>query len=505
MASAPIGALRAEISANSAAFAKDMAAVRRSVKSETGRMRASFKKLRSSTASLSGSLLNIRSATLAAAGTGGLGLLVKRAVEGADSIAKVGRSIGITGEELQELRFAAERSGVAQAQLDKSMEAFTRRLGQAQQGTGSALRALDQLGLSMKDLEGKTPTEALSMVADRLKGIEDPMQRNAVLADLFSRQGIIMGNMLRLGSAEMENLRGRARELGLVLDEDLLTGAEKAADQLADIEKVIGVGMHRAMLSFMPLIKAFAKIVTNRAFVEALDGFGKGMADGLERAMPHIRAVLSGIASAYETFSSLPAWMQTSGILGAIMFGKIRAILLASVVINEVVKKLTDGVDLLRQAGQIAEQLAKELGIETAGAGTTIDTVPMRAAIEEARKLAEAANTGGNNVREFDKEIGGLLDTMSAGEGLANGLAGAISDFAGSAARDFKSTEQAVEALRERILDLIVEVSVVEPLRGALTGAFNFGLAGLTGGAGKIAPTLPGFARGGAFTLSQHT
>ena len=67
------------------------------------------------------------------------------AIASADALAKTSAQLGVTAERLQELRFGAERSGVATADLDKSMEQFVKRLGEAQAGTGR--RTMPRLAL----------------------------------------------------------------------------------------------------------------------------------------------------------------------------------------------------------------------------------------------------------------------------------------------------------------------------------------------------------------------
>ncbi len=220
------------------------------------------------------SLFSLRTAAIAAAGVSGLFLLAKRAVSTADEIGKMARQIGVTAEELQELRFAADRSGVSQDKLDQSLVAFTKRLGEAKQGTGEARAALDELGISMADLEDKTPVQALELVADRLRAIEDPMRRNAILSDLFSRAGIRMGNVLADGADEMNKLRQRARDLGVVLSNDIVARAETAADELGDMSKVLSVAATSAGLELLPAMRALAQAFTDPQFIASMREIG---------------------------------------------------------------------------------------------------------------------------------------------------------------------------------------------------------------------------------------
>src|SRR5690606_238638 len=219
------------------------------------------------------------------AGTAGLGLVVTRSIEAADSIAKTADKIGVATGALQELRFAAERAGVQQNTLDMALQRFTRRAAEAANGTGEARDALAQLGIQLRDSQGRIrPTEELIRdVADAFANVHDPAERLRLAFKLFDSEGVAMVNMLDDGRRGLDEMAETARRLGLVLSEELIRKAETAADQWGDMSQVMGVGMQRALLSFMPLIGEFSQIITDPEFLEAMDGFGQNMASGLQK------------------------------------------------------------------------------------------------------------------------------------------------------------------------------------------------------------------------------
>ena len=108
----------------------------------------------------------LKSLAVMAAGAvsvGGLALMTKKAIDAAGALADTAVNLGINVEALQELRYAAEMSGVAQESFDKSLEKFTRNIGAAAQGSGAAKSAFDILGVSVRDTEGNMVD---SMIAD---------------------------------------------------------------------------------------------------------------------------------------------------------------------------------------------------------------------------------------------------------------------------------------------------------------------------------------------------
>ena len=169
-------------------------------------------------------------ALLGAATVGRLAALVDRSISAADAIGKTADKIGVGVEALQELRFAAKASGVEQQTLDMALQRFARRAAEAAQGTGEAKDALAQMGIALRDQRGnlRQSEDLLGDVADAFARIEDPAERVRLAFKLFDSEGVALVNLLRGGSGALEEIRDRARDLGIVLDEHLVRDAERA-------------------------------------------------------------------------------------------------------------------------------------------------------------------------------------------------------------------------------------------------------------------------------------
>ena len=229
------------------------------------------------------SLVSFRTATVALAGVAGIAALTKRAVEFADEIGKTAKQVGVTAEALQELRFAARRSGVEVEQFDDSMRIFARRLGEVQTGTGEAKDAFEQLGISINQISGQSPDQTLELVAGAFANIEDAGTRASIAADLFGRSGVKLIPLLMEGADGIEALRQRARELGLVIEGDVIAKAEVLNDKMSDLEQQLKIGTTRALLNLMPLLEEmtdfFSELIPKVALgAEALANF-LGIAD----------------------------------------------------------------------------------------------------------------------------------------------------------------------------------------------------------------------------------
>ena len=75
---------------------------------------------------------------LPALGAGLIIAQVRQITAEMDEIGKKADQIGIATDALQELRYVAEGAGVSQAKFTSSLERFSKRLGEAELGTGAA-------------------------------------------------------------------------------------------------------------------------------------------------------------------------------------------------------------------------------------------------------------------------------------------------------------------------------------------------------------------------------
>ena len=80
---------------------------------------------------------------------------VKGFVDELDEIGKSAGKVGVTTDEIQKLRFAAEQTGGSASELDKALERLNNSIGEARQGTGEGKKAFEQLGISLNDNKGQ--------------------------------------------------------------------------------------------------------------------------------------------------------------------------------------------------------------------------------------------------------------------------------------------------------------------------------------------------------------
>lgn len=198
--------------------------------------------------------------------------VVKAGLEYASSLGEVASQLGVTTKALQEYRYAASQAGVEQGEMDQALAQLTRRLGDAASGAKEPAKALEKLGVSVRDANGhvREAGDVIPLIADGLQKIHSPAERAAVLVDLFGKSGQKLAPLLEGGAAGVNNLRNAAHELGIVLSDEQIQKADETADKLSAMKQVLEAKIAGAVADNTDSILALAD-----ALVKLVDAAGK--------------------------------------------------------------------------------------------------------------------------------------------------------------------------------------------------------------------------------------
>lgn len=193
----------------------------------------------------------------AAAGLGGMAAAAKFAfssikaeAEKAGAIKDVADKIGLTTDALQELQYAALESGVEQEKLNNALTRFAVNIGDAAAGSGELAGILREYGINVVDANKNTRAQAdiLADVADAMQRANSDQERLRIAVAAFSKEGAGMVNMMRDGSAALDEYKAKAHAAGLVLNGDLLDAAKRLNDEFERLEKIAATAKAEVIL-----------------------------------------------------------------------------------------------------------------------------------------------------------------------------------------------------------------------------------------------------------------
>lgn len=220
---ATIGALRAVLGMDSAAFESSIKRTRKQTKSFGDDMKRAGAKI--------GVAL-----TAAAAG---LGVALQSAINDMDKLAKTSRQIGVPVEELSRLQHAAELSGVSFGKLETGLARLNKSITEAGQGLSTPIRGFKALNLEFRNADGslRTVSEMLPEIADRFKNMRDGPEKTALAMQLLGRAGREMIPLLNGGAEGIAKMNAEADALGLTIDQNTAVAAENFNDNMTRLKR----------------------------------------------------------------------------------------------------------------------------------------------------------------------------------------------------------------------------------------------------------------------------
>ena len=134
--------------------------------------------------------------------------------------ARTGESAG----KLLVLETAFKNAGLGADTVGTAINKLQNFMQDAANGGDKQVGAMNRLGISMADLQGKTPTEQMQIFADKIAAIDDPTQRAATASDVFGDK--LGGKLLPLLTdfqPALDDARGKVGSLAQVMDDNAAT------------------------------------------------------------------------------------------------------------------------------------------------------------------------------------------------------------------------------------------------------------------------------------------
>lgn len=233
---------------------------------------SAFKNAARSVGALAAAYLSIRGAET-------LVRLGRDAIKTADNIQKTADTVGFMTDQLQELRYAAQRNGLSESTLDMALQRFSRRVGEVAQGQGELLKTAEQYNVQLRNTDGtmRSNIAILEDFANVIANAESQQEALRIAFKLFDSEGARLVTLMRQGSDGVRKFRQEAQDLGIVLGKDTIDKAVEAQDKLTDLQKQIDANLTEAFVNLAPAIISAT---------EALASFTKSLGEVPAKANP---------------------------------------------------------------------------------------------------------------------------------------------------------------------------------------------------------------------------
>jgi len=389
----------------------------------------------------------------AAAVSGTLGTF-KEALDLGGTLSDLSDQTGETAGKLLILRRAFENNGLEADNVGTSINKMQRTLVEASDGSETAKAKFERLGLSLSDMQTKTPTEQLKMLAAAISGLPTPAERSAAAIEWFGKSGGRALAFLTNFTGAVDDAKGELGSMPDIMDKNART-----FDTISDKITVIGgkfkefaAGMLGEMTPMLELITtAIARIDfagfgqrIAQAFIggtQAMDGFSAALAAmkigefslAFEIAFASVK--LQAVQSANSIVANFNAAIATSVEFISIAFGPGSGMFTVITKSFEVIGNLFSR-SIISALKTVAEALSKVFD------GPMLDALKVIAPVSAA--LIEGFTHMGNSfdiaIKNMDTEVAMASKTMKNAMGQIPG------DFILAAQEAKKSFEDSLKS-----------------------------------------------------------
>ena len=162
---------------------------------------------------------------LALGGGAALSGLIKGSIDSANRLGDLSNRLGTTVEGLSRLEYAARLTGVSQTTLATGIQRAQRTIAEAANGTGEAVKALDELGLSATKLNELRPEQQFEVLADALEGVPRQSDKVRLAMKLLDSEGVALLQTMKGGSAAIREMGEESDKTGNTVSTKLAESA----------------------------------------------------------------------------------------------------------------------------------------------------------------------------------------------------------------------------------------------------------------------------------------
>lgn len=191
--------------------------------------------------------------------------LVKGSVDFGGAIQDTADRLEVSTNSLQVWQYAAQQVGVSAEGVEKSLNKFSKAIGDAANNEGDGVGIFRGMGVGLRDAQGhiRKMEDILPEFADKFAMIKDPITRNAVAIRVFGKEGGKFAEILKKGRAGLDEFRAEAEKNGAILGPEQIAGLDAFGDRFDGVMRQFEVFKAQAIAQIMPQLMTLLQQATD--------------------------------------------------------------------------------------------------------------------------------------------------------------------------------------------------------------------------------------------------
>jgi hypothetical protein len=259
---------------------------------------------------------------------------IRGAIDAAAEIGKLSRLAGVSSDEFQILAATSTQFGIGQEKLADILKDVNDKFGDFTETGAGPLKDFfefiaPQVGLTAAAFADLSSDQKLGAYVSALEKANVTQSEMTFYMEAIASDSTALVGAFEKNSAAIDEMREKAKSLGIVLDKSLIENAQQAKGDLDLMSRVISANLSSALISLAPLlvstaegIAAISTAIKNFGFqggsaggMPLLDADGlRDLADqykGLEQELARVGVAQSNLASNTEKFGAESVAAQT--------------------------------------------------------------------------------------------------------------------------------------------------------------------------------------------------
>lgn len=241
------------------------------------------------------------------------GIITAYATTG-DEISKLMDKFKIGAEEIQQYQLYFDRASGDAGNFKAALLQVNSQLGALEKGSTKAVKAFAMLNLSEADLEGKNAAEALQLIIEKLRLVQDEATRTSIATALLGTSGANVALVAELTTEEIAEMNEELEKTGVITSEQAQQAGE-LNDRLDDVKFTFLSMASEVGTSFIPVLEQLLELInvflpTLTSLTNSFDKLSPGMKTALVAALalvavlPKLITIGSAVAKVIATISA---------------------------------------------------------------------------------------------------------------------------------------------------------------------------------------------------------
>ncbi|MDP1555477.1 MAG: hypothetical protein Q8L84_08465, partial [Hyphomonas sp.] len=191
----------------------------------------------------------------------------REAVSAFDKIGKGADTLQMSTDAFQALKNAAGEEGVEFTKVEAAVRNLDKAHADLVRGKGDLLARLKDTNPRLVEMLRNTTDneQRLRIMTDALRGAKDETERASIAYAAFGTTGLDVALMLERQQGGMKGMIDRAKELGLVVREDVIRNAEDMETKFGHASQVIDLQLKQAFIDLAPILLKSAQLMADIA------------------------------------------------------------------------------------------------------------------------------------------------------------------------------------------------------------------------------------------------